>query len=250
MNTPAVAAVGVGVCVVTAGLGRVLLPRMPEPETDTGSDVSDGPAGVDRVDRVDGDVDGDVGGHAGSVFAGLARPAFLVPVAVVAGVAATAAAWIVDGPLLPAWLVLSTVGVLAAGVDAVTTWIPRQLCHLGWVATVAAGVVTVVAAGWTELPAMAFGAGLYTVTLWLVWRFGGGGFGDVRLAPVIGAAAGSLGPVVVVAGLGIGAVLVAVHQLITRLSGRAPGDGVHAFAPGLVAGPYLALTVYLTLTPP
>lgn len=244
---------GAGCAVLTGALGTALLHRFPQPADATDLADADGQTGVAEGARPE----------RATVFSGLRRASFIVPAAVVSAAAGVTAATLLPGGQLPQWLVLSTVGILAGGIDATTTWIPRHLTYLGWAAAAAAVAVSAIAAhltssrtnGWTETiwPALgwpAAGALIFTLTLALVWRFGGSGFGDVRLAPIIGAASGTLGLSGIFAALLAGILAVAAHKLAVTALRRRRADGIHPFGPGLVAGAYLTLilsTIFTTV---
>ena len=91
----------------------------------------------------------------------------------------------------PLWWVLAVFGVLLAAIDARTTWLPLLLTRFAWLAmAVATLTAAALAADWWLLPRSIGGAaaagGLYLI-VWFAAR-GGFGFGDVRFAPLIGAA--------------------------------------------------------------
>lgn len=237
---------GTACACLAAALASMLLHHFPQP------------AGADPPDEP-GDLEAHVSTGPVTVFTGLRRVSFIGPVAGLAGVGGLTAAVLLPGDQLPLWLVLSTVGVLAGGIDSATTWIPRHLTYLGWVSSAAAAAVTAIAsavqhpgpAGWTAAFSLgwpAVGVVVFTLALGLVWRLGGSGFGDVRLAPVIGAASGTLGEFGIFAGLLTGILAVAGHKLVLGLLNRRRRDGVHPFGPGLVLGGYLALVLSITWT--
>ena len=92
----------------------------------------------------------------------------------------------------PMWCVLSMVGVLLAAIDARTSWLPLQLTRIAWLAMAVAAVLAGSLGGgvWVLVRAAAgavIAGGLYLL-VWLLSR-GGFGFGDVRFAPLLGAAA-------------------------------------------------------------
>lgn len=139
----------------------------------------------------------------------------------------------------PAWAGLATVGVALAVVDACTTWLPLRLTHALWVAAAAGVALLGVTAGWRSAVTAAAAAAASGAFFWLFWRTTGGlGFGDVRLAPVIGAAAGSISPTHAVVALLLGSGLGAVLGLVRLALGR---RGPFAYGPALVAGPWLAV---------
>ena len=92
--------------------------------------------------------------------------------------------------VLPAWLVLATLGLLLAAIDAATTWLPLPLTRVAWAAVAAATGLGALLGGWAQLVRGLGGfllAGGVFAAVWLLTR-GGFGFGDVRFAPLVGAA--------------------------------------------------------------
>ncbi len=149
-----------------------------------------------------------------------------IPTLVIAALAA-AAAWAVTshlpGVLWPVWGVVVTFGLWQAGVDAATTWIPKGLAHVTWVAlgVAVAGMwwFSASAALWALVGAVVT-SGVFAL-VWVLSR-GGFGFGDVRFAPLLGAAGIGLwhgmGIVVVVwAGMALTAVWIVVDRQVTGL---------------------------------
>lgn len=141
----------------------------------------------------------------------------------------------------PPWLVLATVGVLLAVVDAETTWLPRRLTYAGWAAmALAVGLSALLGADPMHLVRAIVGAvvagGLY-LFIWRVSR-GGFGFGDVRYAPLLGAATGGVSLTLLLWALTLGSVAGAVDGIVRLARGR---RGEFAYAPSMLAGCYLAL---------
>lgn len=152
--------------------------------------------------------------------------------------ACTGLAW-VPRAAWPAWAGLATIGIALAVVDARTTWLPLRLTHALWAAAVAGVAVLAVTSGWRAAALAAAAAAASGTFFWLVWRLTGGlGFGDVRLAPVVGAAAGSVSVHHAAAALLLGTLLGALVGLARLALGR---RGPFAYGPALVAGPWLAV---------
>lgn len=180
-------------------------------------------------------------------YAALATIGFRVVVAVLgAGFAGTAAV-LAPSATLPCWLVLATVGLLLAAIDARTTWLPLPLTRLAWVATAAALVVGGLLGGAAVLVRGLGGfalAGAVFGAVWLVSR-GGFGFGDVRYAPLVGAAAASVGWSVLTWALVLGSLVGALVGIARLLAGR---RGPFAYAPAILVGGYLAMLVAWLVT--
>ena len=200
-----------GAVVATALLVLLVLPRLPEP-----ADGDDKP-----------------------LYRDLATPAFAIGCAVLAGVAA-AGAWLTGPPnIQPLWWVLSVFGVLLAVIDARTTWLPLPLTYAGWLAMAAAAFVVWALAGGSTVARAAGGAALAGLLFFLVWFIsrGGIGFGDVRFAPLVGAAAASQSWSLLIWALLLGSLAGAAHGLV-RLALRRVGP--FPYAPTMLVGAYLA----------
>ncbi|MFT4108818.1 prepilin peptidase [Propionicimonas sp.] len=159
----------------------------------------------------------------------------------VAGVAALACTPVIAWP---AWAPFAALGALLGLIDLRTTYLPLRLHYLT-LALVGAGVaVTALLEGsWAPaLGAAAGGAGAASL-FWLAWRFSGGrmGFGDVRLAGLIGAVAGAGGLTLVIWSFLLGTTAGAVWGLATRV--HRGKDGEFPYGPALMLGPILALVV-------
>ncbi|GAA1437455.1 hypothetical protein GCM10009616_39230 [Microlunatus lacustris] len=173
-------------------------------------------------------------------YARLPTARFVAGVGTCAALAA-AVAWTTLAPSVqPLWTVLAIGGVLLAAVDHVTTWLPLRLVQLTWVAmAVAALTGASVGGGWSQLVRSAAGAaaaGVLYLMLWAASR-GGFGFGDVRYAPLLGAAAAADGwrllVLALVAGTLVGGVVGLVRLVLRR-------GGSFAYAPSMLLGTYLA----------
>ena len=147
-----------------------------------------------------------------------------------------------------AWMGLGTMGVLAAMIDARTEYLPKRLMHAGWALT-AIGLLTtaLLVRDWQVALRAAIAASAVAGLFWLFWRFGGGfGYGDVRLAPIIGAAAASVSWTLVAGALLLGGLAGVVWGIAWRALGR---GRAFPYGPALVAGPYLALALNAFLAP-
>jgi leader peptidase (prepilin peptidase)/N-methyltransferase len=122
----------------------------------------------------------------------------------------------------------------------VTTWLPLALTRAGWVVMAGSLVVTLGqgGGGWLLGRALVGGA-VAGLTYWLIWRLsrGGLGFGDVRLAPLIGAAAAAASWNTLVTGLFVGSLAGAAYAVF-RVARRRSGP--FAYAPAMLVGPYAA----------
>lgn len=214
--------VGLAVLIVTAPVLRSL----PEP-------TPDGPDGADAATK--------------TPYHRLAVPSFVLACIALAVAAALTATTLVPLRALPFWLVLATAGVLLASIDAVTTWLPLRLTRWAWVLTVPAAIAALLlGADWSDLGRAAAGAAIAGAAygaLWFVTR-GGIQFGDVRFAPLIGAAAGAYAWDMLLWSLALGTLVGGLHGLV-RLVRRQPGG--FAYAPSMLLGPFLALVLALAL---
>lgn len=160
----AAAAIAVMIATTTGLLVRPLLRLLPEP----------------------------VPGDGKPIYRDLGSTRFLVVCGVLAGIAA-AASWLsLPRYAQPMWSVLAILGVLLAAIDARTSWLPLQLTRMAWLAMALATLLAALLGGgvWVAVRSAAGAAiagGLYLL-VWLISR-GGFGFGDVRFAPLLGAAA-------------------------------------------------------------
>lgn len=226
----------IGVIIVGLGLllgGRAVLQTLPEPVP---------PADAEDEVRAE---------YAAKIsYRSLARPSFLLGTALFGVVAMLTAGLTAPTHTLICWLVLSTIAVLLAAIDAATTWLPSGLIYRGYGAMAVAAAISIVLAEDGRLSLLITilgGAAIAGVGYFLLWRLTGGraiAFGDVRLMPLIGAAAGTLGwPGLywsVLLGSVVGA-LIGIVRLILRRRGPFP------YAPALVAGPYAASVLLYVL---
>lgn len=139
----------------------------------------------------------------------------------------------------PLWWVLCAPALVLVAVDAETTWLPLGLTRLVWTFAVGATVLGT-ALGGTPLLVRgatgALGAGLLYLALWRLSR-GALGFGDVRLAPVLGAAGAAAGWSTLLSTLLLGSLVGAAVGVVLLLRRR---PGAFAYAPSMLAGAFLA----------
>ena len=175
-------------------------------------------------------------------FAQLGTRPFRWAVFAVAAVAGSVAFALTEPRYWAAWAALAGIGALLGLVDLRTTYLPLRLNYLG----IGLGLAGAGVAGWLERSwqpvVWAAASGLVaTGFFWLVWRFSGDrfGFGDVRLAGLIGAAAGCLGLTFLIWSMVLGTAIGAVWGIVVQVRHR----GTHPFpyGPALLLGPVIAM---------
>ncbi|HEY5820549.1 MAG TPA: A24 family peptidase [Propionibacteriaceae bacterium] len=210
MNPAVIAALVTAAAV--AGLVRPVLLRLPEP--------------VDTEDK--------------KPYAALPTPGFVAGCALLAGLGVAVAGLTLTWSIQPLWWVLSSFGVLLAGIDARTTWLPLVVTRWAWLAMAvgALGSLALGAGGWVlfRVSAGAAVAGLLYLLFWLASR-GGFGFGDVRFAPLIGAAASADSWSLLLWALVLGTLVGGLHGLVRLVRGRRDS---FPYAPAMLVGAYLA----------
>ena len=203
-----------GAVAVMAGLTRPVLQRLPEPA----EAVAEGKL----------------------AYRDLATPPFVLGCTVLA-VVAVAVAWLtLPRAVQPMWWVLAVPVLLLAAVDARTTWLPLPLTRWSWLAMALAALGSAVLGdGLALLLRAGVGAALAGAIYMLVWRVsnGGIGFGDVRFAPLLGAATAAVDWPMLLAALVLGSLAGAAYGvvLLVRRKGRS-----FAYAPAILSGGYLA----------
>ncbi|MFI1377236.1 prepilin peptidase [Streptomyces longwoodensis] len=166
-------------------------------------------------------------------------PSTPVLATVTAVVCAVLAAAIEARPELAVWLVLVPIGVLLATVDLAVARLPDigtvplaviTLCLLG-----VAALLPGTNGSWRRslLGSLAFG--VFCLALFLInpAKFG---FGDVKLAPTVGAVTGWYGWDILIAGAFTGFVLFVLYGLSLIVARRAHRRTVHPLGPFLLAG--------------
>jgi leader peptidase (prepilin peptidase)/N-methyltransferase len=143
------------------------------------------------------------------------------------------------------WLVLAILGVLLAAIDARTSWLPLQLTRTAWLAMAVAAVLAASFGGgvWVPVRAIvgaAIAGGLYLL-VWLLSR-GGFGFGDVRFAPLLGAAAAADSWTLLWWTLLLGTVAGGLMALLRLAQGR---RDAFPYAPSMLTGAYAACLVIM-----
>ncbi|MCL1841855.1 MAG: A24 family peptidase [Propionibacteriaceae bacterium] len=152
------------------------------------------------------------------------------------------------------WLVLGSSVLVLIWVDALTTWLPTVLARLCLVQMVLAAAIGAPFADHpgTTLLRVGLGAAASWGLWWLIWRLsrGGIGYGDVRLAPLLGAAVGACGVNAWLAALLAGSLAGVIWALARRHRPPAPGTtSGFAYGPALWIGPYAALIWMWALGP-
>ena len=171
---------------------------------------------------------------------GLARTSALVS-ALAGGLAGLVVGW---AWVLPAVLLVVPVGVALSVVDLHTRLLPKALVLP---LTGAVAVLLLLAAGLERDPAAlvraAVGLAAARTLYWLLWRVrsSGMGFGDVRLAFVLGLFLGWIGLSHVVTGMFLGVVLISVVGVLLALLRLKSLQEHIAFGPFLAVGSTLAV---------
>jgi leader peptidase (prepilin peptidase) / N-methyltransferase len=177
------------------------------------------------------------------LYRDLAGIRFLLSCGVLAGLAA-AVSWL-SLPLYaqPMWSVLAILGVLLAAIDARTSWLPLRLTQIAWLAMAIAALVSALLSGdiWVAGRATvgAAIAGTLYLLVWLISR-GGFGFGDVRFAPLLGAASAAGSWTLLWLTLLLGTVIGGFLGLLRLARGRREA---FPYAPSMLIGAYAACLV-------
>lgn len=175
-------------------------------------------------------------------YAELLSPGFRIAVAASALVGGLIAFSLTDPPLWLAWSALVLTGPLLGMIDLYTGLLPLRLNYVGLgIAIAGAGL-----AAWLYgspnllLWAGVGGAGGFAL-FWLVWYFSGQrmGFGDVRLAAVLGVITGATSMPLLLWAFMIGSLVGVVWGLIAA---RGRGNP-YPYGPSMLLGPVLALVV-------
>jgi leader peptidase (prepilin peptidase) / N-methyltransferase len=142
----------------------------------------------------------------------------------------------------PIWAPLAGLGALLGLIDAKTTFLPLRLHYL----TLALVVLGVLASAWWRgqwqpLALGATGAAVALALYAVVWRVSSGelGFGDVRLAGLLGLAAGATSYSALLWCFLLGSAVGAIWAVVVRLRGRK----AFPYGPSMLLGAPLALIV-------
>ncbi len=142
----------------------------------------------------------------------------------------------------PIWAPYLIGGALLALIDFQTMLLPLRLNYLTTAGILLGAAATASLLGdWKILLGSILGGLALAGLFWLVWRFSGDrfGFGDVRLAGLIGAAAGCLGLTFLIWSMVLGTAIGAVWGIVVQVRHR----GTHPFpyGPALLLGPVIAM---------
>ena len=167
---------------------------------------------------------------------------FVLVCGALAGIAA-AVSWLsLPRYAQPMWWVLAILGLLLAAIDARTSWLPLQLTRVAWLAMAVAALLAALGGdAWVTIRAAAGAAiagGLYLL-VWLISR-GGFGFGDVRFAPLLGAAAAADSWTLLWWVLLLGTVVGGLVGALRLVRGRREA---FPYAPSMLVGAYAACLV-------
>ncbi|MEU6546451.1 A24 family peptidase [Streptomyces sp. NPDC046859] len=165
-------------------------------------------------------------------------PSSLLVACVTAGVCGLLAAATGARPELVVWLLLAPVCVLLAMVDASAHRLPDVLTlPLAVAACVLLGGASLLPGVGGSWLSTLFGSLLLGACFFVLFLVGGGlGFGDVKLALVLGAVLGWYGWPVVLVGVFAGCLFGALYGIGLLITGRAGARSTIAFGPFLLAG--------------
>lgn len=173
-------------------------------------------------------------------FAALVNLRSLLTVAAVA-LAASCVLWLTEPVSWWLWVPYLALGAPLIAVDAATTFLPLKLHYFALFAMALSSIGLAAATTLAWVCALLCGLGIFAF-FYLVWRFNPTlGFGDVRLAGLIGAVAGQGGLTVALSAVLAGTVLGAMHGIAHNLWARRKADRPRHFpyGPALWCGPIL-----------
>lgn len=146
--------------------------------------------------------------------------------------------------LLPWLLVLASACIALFVIDLQHHRLPDAIVFPLYPVLVIGLVIAGILSGSWEIPGALIGAGIWLVVIGGLWFVSGGrgmGFGDVKLAPILGATLGWLGWQAAVVGLMSAFVLGGVVGLILIITGQARRGTRIPFGPYLVLGTAIGL---------
>lgn len=154
---------------------------------------------------------------------------------------------LLDPSLWPVWLPLIGLGTLLGLIDAQTTFLPFRLTYL---TLILVGLGAALSAWLRNDPGSLLWAVAGSVTaaglFWLLWRFSGEkfGFGDVRLAAVLGVVGGATSQQTLYWMFLLGTLIGAIWAVVVRLQGRQQ----FAYGPALLLGAPAAVLLNAALS--
>lgn len=177
------------------------------------------------------------------LYAALATRGFLLGVFVAGTVAAALVLLRQPAQHWLGWTSLAGPCLVAGAIDARTTWLPKVLTATGLLlAALGALAASVLANEPWPLVSAVVGAGACGGFFHVAWRVTGAlGYGDVRLAAVIGAVAALSGWAFVAWAMVLGSIAGALSGIVHAMR---RGRGAFPYGPGLLAGPFLALLLH------
>lgn len=159
--------------------------------------------------------------------------------------AATAVRFAGEWWRLPAYLFLAAVGVALAAIDLDTHRLPTAIVRPSYLAGAALLAVAVVAEqAWDDGLRAIFGMLAYLAAYWLLWFAVAGkgiGFGDVRLAGLLGMFLGFLGWGVFGVGMLAGPLVGGAVAIVLLATGRASRKAKIAYGPAMIVGASIAV---------
>lgn len=175
-------------------------------------------------------------------YAELDSRSFRIAVALISLASGLLAFYLTDPRLWMAWSALVLAGPLLGMIDLHTGLLPLRLNYIGLgIAVAGAGLAAWLAAS----PAVLLWAGIGGVggfaLFWLIWYFSGQrmGFGDVRLAAVLGVVTGTTSMPLMLWAFLIGSLVGVVWGLVAARGRGTP----YPYGPSMLLGPVLALVV-------
>lgn len=146
------------------------------------------------------------------------------------------------------WASYLAVGLPLVAVDLRTTFLPKRLNHVAGAAMVA-GLIPLTISDWRAGVGAVIGAAGALLFFYAAWRVSSSlGFGDVRLALLIGAVSGQAGLTTWMTALLAGTVLGALHGIghAVWARGHENRPAHFAFGPALWVGPLVAALITAT----
>ncbi|MBC7723761.1 MAG: prepilin peptidase [Burkholderiaceae bacterium] len=138
---------------------------------------------------------------------------------------------------LPAFAYFAVVAVAVSAADIRSHRIPNRIVYPSYAVSTALIAVASLGGGWAFVRAVAGAAALFAVYLLLAWAVPQGlGFGDVKLAGLIGLHLAWLGWGDLIAGTLLAFLLGGIHAIVLLVLGRAGRGTRIAFGPWMLAG--------------